>query len=101
MYSRFKLTAGILVLLSSLLACSFSNVVTATPTSVPIATTVQTQAPSTSAGPTIVTGKVTYTNSFFTAGVAEPEIILEDEGGFVTRNRKFVIPVESQVIGEI
>jgi C-terminal processing protease CtpA/Prc len=52
-------------------------------------------------GPKIVTGKVTYTNPFFTAGVAEPVIILEDQGGFVTRNRKFVIPVESQVIGEI
>lgn len=52
-------------------------------------------------GPKIVTGKVTYTNAFFTSGVAEPEIILEDEGGFVTRNRKFVIPIESQVIGEI
>ena len=44
---------------------------------------------------------MTYTNAFFTGGVAEPEIILEDEGGFVTRNRKFVIPVESQVIGQI
>ena len=52
-------------------------------------------------GPKIVTGKVTYTNTFFTSGVAEPEIILEDEGGFVTRNRKFVIPIQSQVIGEI
>ncbi len=52
-------------------------------------------------GPTIVTGKVTYTNAFFTSGVAEPEVILEDEGGFVTRNRKFLIPIESQVIGQI
>ncbi|HSD85649.1 MAG TPA: S41 family peptidase, partial [Anaerolineae bacterium] len=34
-------------------------------------------------------------------GVAEPEIILEDQGGFVTRDRKFVIPVQSQVIGQI
>lgn len=51
--------------------------------------------------PTTITGKVTYTNAFFTAGVAQPLIILEDQGGFVERNRKFVIPVESQVIGEI
>ena len=57
--------------------------------------------PAAGGGPVTVTGQVTYTNSFFTAGVAEPEIILEDEGGFVTRNRKFVIPIESQVIGEI
>jgi C-terminal processing protease CtpA/Prc len=52
-------------------------------------------------GPTIITGKLTYTNAFFTAGVAQPLIILEDQGGFITRNRKYVIPVESQVIGEI
>jgi C-terminal processing protease CtpA/Prc len=51
--------------------------------------------------PKTVTGEVTYTNPFFTAGVAQPVIILEDQGGFVTRDRKFVIPVESQVIGEI
>src|SRR5574341_2504150 len=57
--------------------------------------------PSVQGGPKTVTGKVSYTNSFFTTGVAEPEVILEDEGGFVTRNRKFLIPVESQVLGEI
>ncbi len=33
--------------------------------------------------------------------MAEPEVILEDEGGFVTRNRKFLIPIQSQVLGEI
>ncbi len=52
-------------------------------------------------GPTIVTGQVNYTNAFFTEGVAQPVIILEDQDGFVKRDRKFVIPVESQVIGEI
>lgn len=52
-------------------------------------------------GPTIVTGKVNYTNAFFTDGVAQPIIILEDQTGFVKRDRNFVFPVESQVIGEI
>ncbi|HUE98703.1 MAG TPA: S41 family peptidase [Anaerolineales bacterium] len=52
-------------------------------------------------GPKIITGTVTYTNVFFTLGVAEPLIILEDQGGFVVRDRQFVIPVESQVIGQI
>jgi C-terminal processing protease CtpA/Prc len=52
-------------------------------------------------GPKTVTGKVTYTNSFFTEGVAEPEVILEDETGFVTRNRKYLFPPQSQVLGEI
>ena len=52
-------------------------------------------------GPTVVTGNVEYTNTFFTAGVAEPVIILEDQTGFVTRDRNFVFPQESQVIGQI
>lgn len=72
-------------------------------TAVPQATTAAIQAitQDQGSGPKIVTGKVTYTNTFFTAGVAEPEVILEDEGGFVNRNRKFTIPIQSQVIGEI
>lgn len=52
-------------------------------------------------GPKVVTGAVEYTSLFFTMGVAEPVIILEDQGGFVARDRKFLIPVESQVIGQI
>jgi len=83
-----------------MIACTFFNRAAPTPIGTPTPTAV-TQNPVTGAGPKIVTGSVSYTNSFFTAGVAEPEVILEDEGGFVTRNRKFVIPVESQVIGEI
>lgn len=53
------------------------------------------------AGPVSITGQVTYTNPFFTEGVAQPIIVLEDQGGFVTRDRKFVIPPASQVLGEI
>ncbi|HNF93050.1 MAG TPA: S41 family peptidase, partial [Anaerolineales bacterium] len=52
-------------------------------------------------GPTVVTGSVEYTDLFFTMGVSEPIVILEDQGGFVARDRKFVIPVESQVLGQI
>lgn len=84
-------------------ACAFlSPTITATP--VPTQASSQTQEPQgeqTTVGPKIVTGSVTYTNTFFTAGVAEPLVILEDQGGFVTRDRKFLIPVKSQVIGQI
>jgi len=71
--------------------------VTATPATAPQAA----PAPALESGPKIITGKLAYTNSFFTAGVAEPEIILEDEGGFITRDRHFLIPIKSQVIGQI
>ncbi len=52
-------------------------------------------------GPVSITGEVEYTNPFFTAGVAEPIVILEDQAGFVDRDRNFIFPVESQVLGQI
>jgi C-terminal processing protease CtpA/Prc len=48
-----------------------------------------------------ITGKVTYTNVFFTQGVAEPLVITEDEAGFVDRDRSFVLPPASQTLGQI
>lgn len=52
-------------------------------------------------GPVSITGLVTYTNPFFTAGVAEPLVILEDQAGFVDRNESFLLPPQSQVLGQI
>ncbi|MBL8132881.1 MAG: peptidase S41 [Anaerolineae bacterium] len=52
-------------------------------------------------GPVSITGAVTYTNGFFTLGVAEPLVILEDQAGFVDRDRGFLMPEASQVIGKI
>lgn len=48
-----------------------------------------------------ITGVVTYTNLFFTTGVASPLVILEDQAGFVDRNEEFLMPVESQTLGQI
>lgn len=52
-------------------------------------------------GTEIITGNVTYTNGFFTLGVDQPLVILEDQTGFVTRNRGYDIPIASQVLGQI
>ncbi|MCZ7671479.1 MAG: hypothetical protein M5U34_32270 [Chloroflexi bacterium] len=52
-------------------------------------------------GPVRLTGVVTYTNPFFTLGVAAPVIILEDQAGFVDRNQHFLMPVESQALAQI
>jgi len=52
-------------------------------------------------GPVVVTGEVAYTNPFFTEGVAQPLILLESQAGFVDRDRKYVIPVEAQTLGQI
>jgi C-terminal processing protease CtpA/Prc len=52
-------------------------------------------------GPVVITGTLTYTDVLFTAGVAEPLVLLEDEGGFVERNHGFLFPPESQALGQI
>lgn len=52
-------------------------------------------------GPVVITGEVSYTNSFFTAGVSEPLILLEDQTGFVNRDVGYIIPVASQQLGQI
>src|SRR5512143_3678383 len=93
---QYKILAALVALTIVILACAPKVGI---PTTTPQQQTPQPQ--SQGGGPTIVTGSLNYTNTFFTSGVAEPEIILEDQGGFVTRDRKFLIPVESQVIGQI
>jgi len=52
-------------------------------------------------GPIIITGELHYSNAFFTSGVDDPLIILEDQAGFIDRNEYFIIPLESQVPGQI
>lgn len=52
-------------------------------------------------GPIAITGVVTYTNPFFTLGVASPLVILEDQAGFIDRDKDYIFPVESQTLGQI
>lgn len=52
-------------------------------------------------GPVVISGQVDYTNAFFTAGTTEPLIILEDQTGFVTRDRNYLLPEASQTLGQI
>ncbi|UYN90920.1 MAG: PDZ domain-containing protein [Anaerolineales bacterium] len=52
-------------------------------------------------GVVTITGELTYTYPFFTDGVAQPLVILEDQAGFVDRDRGYLMPVASQVMGQI
>lgn len=52
-------------------------------------------------GPAIVRGTMDYSNPLIALGVAQPLIILEDQAGFVDRNKGFIFPKESQVLGQI
>uniref|UniRef100_A0A7C1JUV6 PDZ domain-containing protein n=1 Tax=Caldilinea aerophila TaxID=133453 RepID=A0A7C1JUV6_9CHLR len=52
-------------------------------------------------GPAIVRGTMDYSNPLIALGVAQPLIVLEDQAGFVDRNKGFIFPKESQVLGQI
>ena len=72
------------------------------PTETAVPPTPTSQSPiSNNQSPITISGQVTYTNPFFTLGVAEPIIILEDQAGFVDRNESFILPPASQTIGQI
>ncbi len=52
-------------------------------------------------GPVSIEGEVWYTNAFFTIGTEAPMVILEDQAGFVDRDQGYILPTESQTIGQI
>lgn len=52
-------------------------------------------------GPVSITGEVPYTNPFFTTGVAQPMVILEDQAGFVDRDKNYLMPLASQTLGQL
>ncbi len=52
-------------------------------------------------GPVAIKGEVSYTNAFFTIGTEAPMVILEDQAGFVDRDQGYILPIESQTIGQI
>ena len=107
-----KRCSSVLLALLLVAACIDTNPTpTPTPGGSANPTPVATGAPSSGGTPTpppitgdqpkVVTGAVNYSNVFFTSGVSQPEVILEDEGGFVTRNRNFAFSEASQVQGTI
>lgn len=52
-------------------------------------------------GAAIISGELAYSNPFFTYGISQPVIILEDQAGFVDRNEFYLFPKESQVLAQI
>lgn len=51
--------------------------------------------------PFFISGSIEYTNPFFVNSAAEPFIMLEDEAGFIARDREFLFPLAGQAIGPI
>jgi C-terminal processing protease CtpA/Prc/opacity protein-like surface antigen len=51
-------------------------------------------------GAVVIRGQLDYSNLYFTSGLAEPLILLEDHAGFVQRDFGFIISKASQVLGQ-
>jgi len=106
--------AIIVIAISALvaLACTCSNVslfaqtpVATTPTSLPTSTPLSAipvkPGEANPNEPVVVTGTIKFTSPFFLDYSQEPFVMLEDEAGFVHRDREFEFPLQSQVIGSV
>jgi C-terminal processing protease CtpA/Prc len=51
--------------------------------------------------PVLVSGTIPFTSPFFLNGIAEPFVLLEDEAGFVKRDRDFEFNPRGQTIGPV
>jgi carboxyl-terminal processing protease len=51
--------------------------------------------------PVRISGTIPFTSPFFINTIAEPFVLLEDEAGFVSRDREFVFPLAGQTIGPV
>jgi C-terminal processing protease CtpA/Prc len=95
-----------LPLLLAAMACVLTPAVGAGPTAtaLPAATERPTATPpfaTTSDEPVLISGSIPFTSPFFLDGIAEPFVLLEDETGFIHRDKQFVFPLASQTIGPV
>ncbi|MFQ5616317.1 MAG: S41 family peptidase, partial [Anaerolineales bacterium] len=51
--------------------------------------------------PVFITGDIPYTSPFFVDSLSEALVLLEDQAGFVNRDREFIFPLEGQAIGPV
>ncbi len=51
--------------------------------------------------PVFISGKIPFTSPFFLDSIAEPFVLLEDQAGFIQRNREFQFPLNGQAIGPV
>jgi C-terminal processing protease CtpA/Prc len=51
--------------------------------------------------PVFISGEIPYTSRFFVSSLSEPFVLLEDEAGFVHRNRDFQFSLNEQVLGPV
>lgn len=102
MTKRAAKRALVLPILAVTLACAFlptpPDATPAAPTPRPAATAIRQLDGD---EPVVITGTIPFTSPFFLDGIAEPFVLLEDETGFIRRDKEFVFPLEGQMIGPV
>jgi hypothetical protein len=51
--------------------------------------------------PVLISGEIPYTSPFFVNSIKQPFVLLEDQAGFVNRDREFYFPLAGQIIGPV
>ncbi len=51
--------------------------------------------------PVFISGDIPYTSPFFLDTIEQPFVLLEDQSGFIQRDREFVFPLEGQILGPV
>jgi C-terminal processing protease CtpA/Prc len=99
MVHRPRLLAPAILLLAAATACAQIGAPSVTPIAAPATPAASPGAPSDE--PHLITGSIRYTSPFFLEGNAEPFVLLEDEAGFVRRDKDFTFPLAGQTIGPV
>ncbi len=106
---KFKVTGFLVLLFAVLAACSFNpaHIIPSStaqeaprlPTNTVVVETEESLDPENE--PVIISGTIPFTSPFFLNTFSEPFVLLEDQAGFVNRNREFEFSLSSQVIGPV
>jgi C-terminal processing protease CtpA/Prc len=105
-----RLTKGfpsILALIFAVLACSIFTPSEDEPTPLPSPSATSLPTSPVQPGemnpdePVQIIGDIPFTSPFFINSIAEPFVMLEDETGFILRDREFEFPLASQVLGAV
>lgn len=51
--------------------------------------------------PVFISGNIPYTSPFFLDSISEPFVLLEDQAGFINRNKEFTFSLAGQTIGPV
>lgn len=110
MKSKKSLVWMLLIFILTALACrTFTPSAAPTPTSPPLPTRTPTSLPRIPVEPgsqnpdepVFISGAIPYSSPFFLNTISEPFVLLEDQAGFVRRDKEFRFNLEGQAIGPV